>query len=265
MIVTAMPRDLRHSLRSDLAGSAFGQPGEVSNSTRMIASIASPPVGCLVGSGHVVCTCSATATGPDPDRPHSSASDAPPATLSTKSPQTETRPQPRSMWDNRTVLGFATKTGKTPSPPLPESRQLRSSGSWAFANQKRNLQLLLLHQPGAHPGCSWATTRRGPPVTSTSRPVRGPRPCWRPPNASCVHRNGPTAHAAAGWRPDPENVPPGMPAPSGAATRFRVDTGCGGARPLRPAGAVRARCRSWVTAPWARLLPEEYSEGTRPR
>ena len=30
-----------------------------------------------------------------------------------KSPQTETRPQPRSMWDNRTVLGFATKTGKT--------------------------------------------------------------------------------------------------------------------------------------------------------
>ena len=136
-----MPRDLRHSLRSDLAGSAFGQPGEVSNSTRMIASIASPPVGCLVGSGHVVCTCSATATGPDPDRPHSSASDAPPATLSTKSPQTETRPQPRSMWDNRTVLGFATKTGKTPSPPLPESRQLRSSGSWAFANQKRNLQL----------------------------------------------------------------------------------------------------------------------------
>ena len=88
-------------------------------------------------------------------------------------------------------------------------------------------------------------TRRGRPVTSTSRRVPERSRCWPRPAACAAARSRSTGRAGAGYHADRGHGPPGRPCPIAAAEPPRDDTADGVARRPRSAAGARARCRSW--------------------
>jgi hypothetical protein len=74
----------------------------------------------------------------------------------------------------------------------------------AYSRDAGHSQTLAAATKGAmSSGQLWGVSRRVPPVTSTSRPVRGRSRRWRLWSVSCAHRSAPSGRVAAGWRAVP--------------------------------------------------------------